>query len=77
MWGVCEVIEVLEGELKLKYLKGVEVPAGVENGKAYTFRWKTWGADRKQLREAEASGFAGIWLLGVTLELVRAGEREH
>lgn len=68
-WGICEVIEVLKGDLKLKYLKGVHVPAGAESGQICTFRWMISDADRKKAREAEAGGFTGMWV-GVTLELV-------
>jgi hypothetical protein len=74
MWGVCEVDEVVEGDLKLKLLKDVHVPADVVERKIYTFRWKLSDSDKKDLREAQEGGFTGMWLDGATLEMVREGE---
>jgi hypothetical protein len=74
MWGVCEVDEVIEGDLKLKLLKDVRVPADVVEGMIYTFRWKISDSDREHLRKAQDAGFTGMWLDCETLELVRDGE---
>lgn len=77
MWGVCEIEEVVEGDLKLKYLKDVDVPADVMEGRIYTFRWKPSDSTRESLRKAEEGGFTGIWLHGDTLELIRDGQPDR
>jgi len=73
MWGVCEVDEVVEGDLKLRVLKDVRVPADVVEGLVYTFRWKISDSDKEYLRKAQDSGYTGIWLDHEFLELVRDG----
>ena len=77
LWGVCEVVEVLEGELKLERLLDVHVPEDVVEGLNYTFRWKPSDSERERLRKAREGGFTGIWLDGKTLEVVRARESDH
>lgn len=77
IFGVCEVVEVLEGDLKLERLIHVHVPADVVEGLVYTFRWKISDSDRYHLRKAQEGGYRGMWLDGLTLELVRGEEPDH
>jgi hypothetical protein len=63
-----EIVEVLQGDLKLKRLIEVVLPDGLKKG-TYTFRWKLSHADRQAVRAAEREGSTGIWI-GANLELV-------
>lgn len=65
---VCEVLEVLQGQLKLKRLMDIDLPKDVLEGETYTFRWKLSGSMQQELRKAEAGGYTGMWLGGERLE---------
>jgi hypothetical protein len=62
MQPTCEIEEVLQGELKLKELKGFQ---RLENGKdfvVYTFRWRISARMEKWLRKVEEAGYEVVWL---------------
>lgn len=65
---VCEVLEVLQGQLKLQRLMDIDLPKDVQEGETYTFRWKLSGSTQQELRKAEAGGYTGMWLGGERLE---------
>lgn len=77
VWGVCEVDEVIEGDLNLKLLKNVHVPEDVVEGRIYTFRWQMSDSDKEDVRKAREGGFTGIWLDDVTLELIGSDKPDH
>jgi hypothetical protein len=55
-WPVCRVISVEKGDLKIKYLKGVTVPAGVAEDEVHTFRWILDASDMEHLKKAQDGG---------------------
>lgn len=66
---VCDVLEVLTGQLKLERLLDVEVPGDLQEGE-HTFRWKPSESTLKEVQKAEAGGYTGMWLGGARLEVL-------
>jgi uncharacterized protein (TIGR03067 family) len=67
---VCEVLEVLAGQLKLKRLIDIDLPKDVKVEEAYRFRWRPSESTLEEVRKAEAGGYTGMWLGGERLELI-------
>lgn len=70
LFKVCDVVEVLQGELKVTRLVGVNLPDDLAEDATYTFRWRPSDSTRKHLRKAEEGGYTGMWVDGENLELL-------
>jgi hypothetical protein len=68
--SVCEVLDDLTGQLKLKRLIDVQLPKDAKLEETYTFRWRPSESTQMGLRKAEAGDYAGMWLGGELLEVV-------
>lgn len=62
LWDTYLVVEVLQGELKMKRLFGPRPPTGFSEGETQTVSWKPSLSALRDLRQAEMEGFTGFWL---------------
>jgi hypothetical protein len=67
---VCDVVEVLRGQLRMKFLRLMSLPEGVGDGGMATIRWRPTDSNRAAMRDAEAGGFKGMWVDGEALEVL-------